>query len=272
MKFIFTDIDGTILPDGAREVPVSCMETITRLKERQDVQVIFCTGRTLHSAQNVLKGLVPSNWFFPGIYSDGLLVYGASGEVLYEHALDPAQADSLVADVRKKFPKLKEILFGTRDGVCISHDSETLVQFCRDWNENVVVGYTVTESIVNSDSGVSEVGILGQPEELDELQSWLESRYGDAYRIFRVRDDMLTVMGKGWSKWEGIKKYIWLQGADLVQDVITIGDGNNDVEMLSGCAQSIAMGNGCVEAKEAAKRVTRDIWENGWAEGIAAVL
>eukprot|EP01057_Protomagalhaensia_wolfi_P001796 Protomagalhaensia_wolfi_Nauph_80__1795@NODE_211_length_3168_cov_202_647811_g159_i0_p2_GENE_NODE_211_length_3168_cov_202_647811_g159_i0NODE_211_length_3168_cov_202_647811_g159_i0_p2_ORF_typecomplete_len273_score34_13Hydrolase_3/PF08282_12/7_8e47S6PP/PF05116_13/4_3e09Trehalose_PPase/PF02358_16/0_016Trehalose_PPase/PF02358_16/1_8HAD/PF12710_7/3_1e02HAD/PF12710_7/0_042Hydrolase_6/PF13344_6/0_033HAD_SAK_2/PF18143_1/0_34HAD_SAK_2/PF18143_1/1_3e03His_Phos_2/PF00328_22/0_15Hydrolase/PF00702_26/8_6e03Hyd len=272
MKYIFTDIDGTILPYGAHEVPASCMETITRLKERKDIQVIFCTGRTLRSAQNVLKGLVPTDWFFPGIYSDGLLVYGAKGEILYERALDPAQADSLVADVREEFPKLKDILFSTRNGVCISHASETLVQFCHDWKEDPIIANTVKESMENSNSAVSHVMFLGQADELGELQPWLESRYGGVFRIFRVAEDMVAVMGKGWSKWEGIKKYIEDQGADLVSDVITIGDGNNDVEMLSGCAQSIAMGNGCVEAKEAAKRVTRDIWENGWAEGISAAL
>lgn len=52
-------------------------------------------------------------------------------------------------------------------------------------------------------------------------------------------------------------------------DAIAMGDNNNDLEMLEAVGLGIAMGNGTVQAKQAADEVTESIDEDGLARAFA---
>ena len=53
-----------------------------------------------------------------------------------------------------------------------------------------------------------------------------------------------------------------------MENVMGIGDGNNDREMLESVGVSVAMGNACKELLEIADHVTTDCDHDGVAEGI----
>lgn len=55
-------------------------------------------------------------------------------------------------------------------------------------------------------------------------------------------------------------------------EIMGIGDGINDLDMLQRVGHSVAMGNGAQEAKDAAKEVTLSIEEDGAAVAIEAAL
>lgn len=55
-------------------------------------------------------------------------------------------------------------------------------------------------------------------------------------------------------------------------EVAVFGDDLNDLEMLSGYPNSVAMGNGCEQIKQSARWVTRDNDENGVAYAIEHLL
>ena len=52
------------------------------------------------------------------------------------------------------------------------------------------------------------------------------------------------------------------------ENVMCLGDNNNDVEMLSFAGISVAMGNARPEAKAVADYITDDIDNDGWAKAI----
>ena len=53
-----------------------------------------------------------------------------------------------------------------------------------------------------------------------------------------------------------------------VADIMTIGDGINDIPMLQAAGFSVAMGNGSDEVKAAAQTVTDDCENDGFAKAI----
>ena len=99
----------------------------------------------------------------------------------------------------------------------------------------------------------------------------------------RVPDDVSLVMAggyfagmgnlggeltaKGISKATGIATVLDMYGADL-SDSYVFGDSSNDLEMIRLCPNSVAMGNGTKEVKEAADFVTTHCDEDGIFHGL----
>lgn len=74
----------------------------------------------------------------------------------------------------------------------------------------------------------------------------------------------LDLAPKGVSKAHGLAKVADLLGVTH-EDVLAIGDGNNDVEMLSWAGRGVAMGNATAEVQDSANDVTETIDEDGVA-------
>lgn len=61
----------------------------------------------------------------------------------------------------------------------------------------------------------------------------------------------------------------WPEHIDVpVEDVITFGDGLNDIEMLSEFGYSVAMENGHERAKEVASMITGHVDNDGLADAM----
>lgn len=73
--------------------------------------------------------------------------------------------------------------------------------------------------------------------------------------------DRLEIFHKG-SKWSGILSF--MQKYDIAsEDVVTIGNGLNDIGMLRGAGLGIAMGNAPDEVKKIANRITKSNDQHG---------
>lgn len=78
--------------------------------------------------------------------------------------------------------------------------------------------------------------------------------FSDRYTVVRNEDFVSEVLPLGCSKGAALLDLARMLGLDP-QATMAIGDGRNDVEMLSAAGLGVAMGNGVREAKEAADLV-----------------
>jgi len=76
---------------------------------------------------------------------------------------------------------------------------------------------------------------------------------------------------KGGGKCTGIRQVLAHYGIDI-KDAAAIGDGNNDVSMLSYAGIGIAMGNGTAKARAAADYVTGDVARDGLMQAVDYLL
>ncbi len=79
--------------------------------------------------------------------------------------------------------------------------------------------------------------------------------------------EMLEIVPAGWNKWEGMRALLAHAGMDAA-DVMAIGDGGNDLELVQGVGIGIAMGNAVPSVKAVAKMVVSSNDQGGVAEAI----
>ena len=92
MDLIFFDLDGTLL-NKSSEVSAFTKDTLGLLSEK-DIAFTVATGRTMHSAQFVLKD---QSFVLPHIYNNGVAIWDPSGNALtLENLLAPSEVNLIV--------------------------------------------------------------------------------------------------------------------------------------------------------------------------------
>jgi Cof subfamily protein (haloacid dehalogenase superfamily) len=249
-QVVALDIDGTLV-DHAGVLPHEVRRSVRRVVEA-GVPVVLTTGRSWHATRPVFEQLgLPSG---PAVASNGAVTV----------SFPPFQLENVIT-----FNPAEVI-----ERVLAEHPTAALAA------EVVGQGYRVTKQFPDGD-------LTGEIEEVsvDDLAG------SDVTRIV-VRDpnasdtefirlaDRIGLHGVsyfvGWSAWldiapEGVNKASAL--ADVVAalgftsaDVLAIGDGRNDIEMLAWAGRGVALGDACAEVRTAADDVTGTFAENGTAQ------
>ena len=78
-------------------------------------------------------------------------------------------------------------------------------------------------------------------------------------------------MPTGWDKWRSIEVLLKHWGASA-SDLVAIGDGSNDLGMVTRAGVGVAMGNAVPSVKAAASLVVADNDSGGVAEAIERLL
>jgi Cof subfamily protein (haloacid dehalogenase superfamily) len=249
-QVVALDIDGTLV-DHAGVLHEQVRRSIRRVVTA-GVPVVLTTGRSWHATRPIFEQLeLPAG---PAVSSNGAVTVTFPPFAIERiHTFNPA-------------PVVESVLR--------AHPSAALA------TEVVGLGYRVTKRFPDGelDGEVDQVSV-------DDLAS------DDVTRLI-VRDpeasdaDFIALAHRiglhgvsycvGWSAWldiapQGINKASALSGVVEAlgwtrEDVLAIGDGRNDVEMLSWAGCGVALGDGSTEAKAAADHVTGTFADGGTAD------
>ncbi len=95
--------------------------------------------------------------------------------------------------------------------------------------------------------------------------------HGLAFKGVFTEAGIYTANAADVSKFMGVKDLCEIIGC-TPEDVLAVGDGDNDVEMLAGCGIGCAVSNGTAAAKDAASKVVAACDREGFAEAVYSVL
>ena len=261
-RVVALDIDGTLLKwvDGQTEdyetITAPVYDAIHRALDA-GAHVVLSSGRSPHGMTRIADMLD-----IPREEADQLWVVASNGavvfryppmEVVHEETFDAAPAVAAV----------------------LEHHPDALVAV----EERAVGGYRVNrvfpEGEISGEQIITEVDdIVGEP------VSRVIIRDPDA-----TADDFLELASKlglhgtdyvvGWTAWldlspVGVSKASGLQHVCdqlglTAADVLAIGDGRNDIEMLGWAGRGVAMGQSVDEVKAAADDVTASVHDEGAA-------
>ncbi|MDO3408242.1 Cof-type HAD-IIB family hydrolase [Saccharibacillus sp. CPCC 101409] len=249
-SIVFFDLDGTLLND-AKEINPSTREAIAELQKRGHI-VAIATGRAPFFFEHVRRELNIDTYVS---YNGSYVVH--EGEVVFTN---PLNEDAL--------QKLTDLALKNKHAV-VYMDHE-------DMRANVSGNDRVAESI-----GTLNIGALPKHDPLyykDRFiyQSLLfcaegeEELYEELFGSFdfvRWHPFSLDVLPAGGSKFKGIGRITEQLGIPPERQY-AFGDALNDLEMLEGIPNSVAMGNGLPEAKAAARWTSRSNEEDGIAYGL----
>ena len=264
IRLVVTDLDGTLW-DRAGIIHPAALLALDRL-QAEGVPVLAATARRQRS---VLARFDRYRLSLPLVLLDGALGRDpASDTTFYRRIFDAPMAQSVLQ-------------YFASHGIepCLNVDDERDVVIGPNPSSppaNVAYLETfgargVLEDVVGS-AAVFSFQVFGLPHEV--LGPVAAAVRADGLGSATVAHDIthgrfcLTVRPQGVSKWEGVLAFCALEGIDPSQ-VLAIGDGENDVELLAGAGRSCAPAGGSAAARAAAHDVVGAIEDGGWADLLA---
>ncbi|MBD8031594.1 MULTISPECIES: Cof-type HAD-IIB family hydrolase [Solibacillus] len=245
-RLLFFDVDGTLY-NSEKKLPNSAKEAILKAREKGH-EIAIATGRAPFMIKDILEELQIDTYVtFNGQY----VVY--KGEVIYTNQI----VNEMLATILKfgsqrnhpfVFLNEKEMIATEGDYESIEQSLATLYFPYPQIDANYYLHTPVYQTLI----------FINEQEQPIYEQQFPEVQF---VRWHPLSCDMLP---KGGSKANGIKKLLEYTGFSEEQ-IVTFGDGLNDIEMLSEFPQSVAMGNGHKKAKEAASMITAHVDEDGLA-------
>lgn len=259
-RAVVSDLDGTFWW-GRQQLHASTLPAVADLRAA-GVEVLFATGRRFASAR---AGLAPLGLAGPAVLLSGAVGADlATGEEWLRTAFSPAHARHVLDAFRAE--GLEPVVY-----VC---DAEVDAVAGRGCSTNPVHMATLDDPTPGDpdplvDAGrVVGFGVCG----IDDVHAPRTGRVSAAIaEVAQAWEGPDHVMG-GWtlmvgppavSKVDGIRTWCAQQGI-AAADVIAVGDGSNDVEMLDWAGTSVAVTGGAAEA-HGADHVVPMPQDGGWA-------
>ncbi len=258
IKMVATDIDGTILKWDFGFTP-EVKDCIRKLTER-GVKVVLVTGR-MHKAATFLAdelGLdTPIVSYQGGMIKDNC----DNGKVHYRKDLAPGHAKEII-----KWAKENNIHINLYmdDVLYVEKDDETI----RKYTDARYIEYTVCPFESLEIKNVNKILAIkyGDADTVTEWVNYLEKNYPELY-IVKSTPYFCEISNKDARKSCAVE-YLCKEWGIKKDEVLTIGDQNNDIELLKAGGIKVAMGNGTAELKECADFITDTVENNGFVKAI----
>ena len=260
-KLVALDIDGTLLKwvEGSgrthEEISPAVLASVQRA-QASGAHIVLASGRSPHGMTWIADAL--------GLHTDGadpLWIVASNGAVVFRYPpLEVVHEETF--DAR---PAVTEVL---------QHHPDALVAV-----EERGVGYRVNRHFPDGELS-GEMAIAAIDDIVDGPVSRVIIRDPNA-----TADDFVALAEKlglsgtnyvvGWTAWldiapVGVSKASGLEHVTEAlglgpEDVLSIGDGRNDIEMLQWSGRGVAMGQAIQEVQDVADAVTADVYDDGAA-------
>ena len=256
IKMVATDIDGTILPYGEEFRP-AVLDCINELGKK-GVKVVLVTGR-MHSSTVPLAKKLGLNT--PVISYQGGLIKEMNGNTLYQSNLPVQSAKEIIKWGRQNKIHLNLYL---DDNLFVEEDNE-IIQF---YIKGKFVNYKVCSF---DDLEIKDVNKLlaidiHNPDRVSQWVEILKEKYPQLYIVKSTpyfceigpSDAKKSISVDFLRNYWGFKK----------EEVLTIGDQNNDIDLVECGGIGVAMGNGTDELKRCADYITDTCDNDGFVKAI----
>jgi Cof subfamily protein (haloacid dehalogenase superfamily) len=265
-KLMAIDIDGTLMNDR-KEITKEVNDAIQAAKAK-GVKVVICTGRPIVGVQSILKELKLTDEEDYVITFNGALVQNTYNK-------------DVESQITLTYENLKELyeLSQKIDSPLQFFDTENL------YTPNKVINrYTVHEAHINqipihyrpidevpTDMLIPKVMFIDEPERLNQIIANIPESFWDKYTFVKSTPFFLEILDPSVSKGNAVK--LLAEKLSIKQEeVICIGDGENDLSMIEYAGCGVAMANAESVVKEAAQFHTLSNNEHGVAYAIEKLI
>ncbi len=266
IKLIAVDLDGTLLRDD-------CSISERNRKVLQDVidqgyLVVPTSGRCFVNASRVLNMFHGMRYF---VNANGtVLTDAAYGQVIFQHAF-PARKARELFELVAHFGSFMELYEGMQSHVaCDARQQLVRLKMSDAYADNLLFTCEKHESlrqwIEEPDRAIVKFHVISESEERCEALKQQARETLEVCPISSFPQNMEVVNGH-WTKADGLQKLTELLEISA-EEVMVLGDSENDLEMLKWAGVSVAMGNAPTFLREQAGEVTA----SNEADGVALAL
>ncbi|KAK6161913.1 hypothetical protein DH2020_001754 [Rehmannia glutinosa] len=265
--YIFCDMDGTLL-NSKSQISLSTAEALKEASSR-GVKVVIATGKTRTAVMDIFKmanlagkdGIISE--FSPGVFIQGLLVYGRQGREISRRSLDPSICrEALLYSLKHKIP-----IIAFCEDRCLTLFEHPLVDSLHTvYHEPKAEIIPSVEQFLAVET--QKLIFLDTIEGVaSSLRPYWEEAIEDRASVVQAVPDILELVPPGTSKGSGVRILLDHLGVPP-NEVMAIGDGENDVEMLKLASLGVALSNGSEKAKAVADVIGISNDEDGVADAI----
>ena len=261
VRLIASDMDDTLLNSDTK---ISAGNAAA-IHAAMDKGIIFmiATGRMYVSVKPYADAL---GLDVPLVTYNGALVKGSkSGKVFYEHPLKLETALELL-----DYCRVKGYYIQSYQGDALWVKEETV--FSRRYTQISGVPATpVGEKLYHPEEAPYKLLAMTKPEEFETVWKDIQREFEGKVAVTSSRDDFLELMEPGVNKWNAVKAVAESYGISP-EEVMCIGDSNNDLSMIRNAGVGVAVANAKPSVQAAAKIVTASNDEDGVARAIQMVI
>ncbi len=257
IKMVVTDIDGTIYsPEiGVTQEIKDCFK---RLKQN-NIKLVIATGRTVKSTQGMSKRFGVE---VPLICYQGAVVASPSGEIWNAKYYNEKTARQVINDLRAKNIHINVYV---NDQLYVENDDDYIKEYIKD----KMITYKVVNSFdeLKFDKLNKVLAIDNDKDLINSLVKELGKKYKDDTFVVKSTDYFCEIANKDATKGNAVKFLAQKWGLGL-DEVLAIGDQNNDIDMVKVAGVGVAMGNGTSEIKKEADYITDTVENFGFIKAI----
>lgn len=256
IKMIATDIDGTILKWGLDFSP-KLLKCVQELKEN-GIKLVLVTGRMHCATIPVAKKLGIDT---PIISYQGGLIKDFNNKTLYQRNLPNNYAKEIIKWARKNNIHINLCL---DDKLYVEHDNDIV----KSYTDGKFIDYTVCSFDDLSIDNVNKILAI-DPQDPDRVTGWVEElkqKYPDLYIVKST--PYFCEIGSGEAKKSLGVEFLRNMWEIKKEEVLTIGDQNNDIDLVQAGGIGIAMGNGTPELKACADFITDTVENDGFVKAV----
>jgi len=256
IKMVVTDIDGTIYSpeQGINESVKNCIKNLVD----NNIHVAIATGRTFGSAKCVADTIGIQ---CPLICYQGGLVQSYDGEILDVKYLNPDIARKIITECRQRNIHLNVYV---EDKLYVEDDN----QYIKDYIGDKGIDYFKVDSFDELDfSKLNKLLAINYDADfIDNLILEFQKKYPELY-IVKSYKYFCEIANKQATKGNAIK-FLAQKYGFTENEVMAIGDQNNDIEMVETAGIGVAMGNGTNEIKAKANYITDTVQNDGFVKAV----
>lgn len=257
-RMVAIDLDGTLLNDE-KVIPNENKKIINQLIDNE-VEIAIATGRGYWSAKNFTKNLGRDLTI---IGNNGTIVRTMNDDnVLIKKYLDKNDFFTLLAEGRKRglYPVLHVDHYEEGYDLIFELDKDDIKY--SSYLSRISDRYVQIDDLFNyTEPKVLSIVYIGEIEMLKEFQATLSTLYSEKYnthildKLIKV-GPILEIMNPLGSKWLTLSEYAKEKGIKN-DEIVTIGDDNNDIEMLHNAGLGVGMKNCSEKVKQVADVITK---------------
>jgi HAD superfamily hydrolase (TIGR01484 family) len=255
-RLLALDVDGTLV-DSDNTMSPAVREAVRAMRD-SGVDTIITTGRAIPGVMDTANKLGLDDGH--AIASNGAIVFEYDPvKVLHSVTFDASEA------VRRVLKHVPEALVAVEE-IGVGY------RVSRPFPDGEISGRIIVEDVDALISDPVTRVVIRAPERSAEDFGALVEELGLADTNYYIGyTAWLDLAPEGVSKASGLE-YICDRLGIAQSEVLAVGDGNNDIEMLRWAGRGVAMGHAPDTLKAAADAVTGDITEDGLVQELTRYL
>lgn len=236
VKLVVSDLDGTLL-NAEHKISERTKQTVQALVA-QGIDFMIATGRHYQDVFRLAQQLEVAVSL---ITSNGARVHNHLGELLYESHMQAAHVAEVLR-LSAPFAVHRNLYQGDAWWVEKPHEELLAIHDASGFR------YQLTDFTTLPLEGVDKLYFAADHETLLGLEAVLLDALADDLHITFTSPEYLEVMNKGVSKGNALSLLLQQKGI-AAQEVMALGDGMNDKEMLTLVGHKVVMQNASERVK-----------------------